>query len=137
MHDAPRFRIEGVPPVQDRKVVPHQQIAHVPFVAHRKLRLRRVRPERVEQRFALGEGEPDDVTIRPAAEEERLAAGRRIGAHERMSGADGLPHIGDFRISLAQETGAVARGVVNRDLALDRCSRSGGSASYAENMSAK
>src|SRR5712691_13249650 len=58
MHDAPRLGIERIAPMQDREIVPHEQVADLPLVAHGELRLRRVRPQRVEQRLALGHVRP-------------------------------------------------------------------------------
>src|SRR5258707_13535130 len=44
MHDAPRFRVERVAPMQYREIVPHQEIAELPFMAHDKARLRGMGP---------------------------------------------------------------------------------------------
>jgi len=53
MHDAPRVGAEGVAPVQHREVVPHQEIADLPFMAHGELGLRGMGSERIEQSFAV------------------------------------------------------------------------------------
>ena len=59
-------------------------------MAHCKSRLRRMRPKCVEQRFALGEVEAEDIGVRPSAQEECFAAGAGIGADQGVMRADGL-----------------------------------------------
>src|SRR5262249_31954977 len=58
MHDPPRAGVERIAPVQHREVVPHQQVAHPPSMAHGKARLRRVRPQCIEQGVAVGNAQP-------------------------------------------------------------------------------
>src|SRR6266496_1589279 len=53
--------VEWVAPMQHGEIVPHQEIADLPFIAHGKARLRRMCPERVEQRFALGHAEAEHI----------------------------------------------------------------------------
>ena len=57
------FGIERIAPVQDGQIVPHQHVADLPLVAHGEARLRRMRPERVEQRLALRHGEADHIAF--------------------------------------------------------------------------
>src|SRR6476646_8346478 len=120
MHDAPRLRVERIAPVQYGKIVPHQHVAHLPFVAHGEARLRRVRPECVEQRFALRHFETDYVGIRAAAEKQRLTSSLRLSAHQGMMCADRQPDVSDFLGALAQHARAVGRRIVHRDLASNR-----------------
>ena len=71
MHQAPRGGIEGIAPVQGAAVVPHHHVADAPFLAEDELRLRRVRPQRIEQRLALREFQPLDVAIAAPTEEQK------------------------------------------------------------------
>ena len=73
MHDAPRFWVERVPPMQHGEIIPHEKIADLPFVAHDKTRLRGMRPERIEQGLALDYLKAEHISIRPSAEKKRLA----------------------------------------------------------------
>src|SRR6516162_8436860 len=119
MHDAPRFRVERVPPMQHGEIIPHQKITNLPFMAHHKARLRGMGPERIEQGLALDYLKAEHISIRPPAEKQRLASGFRIGANQRMVRARGLPNVGDFLVALAQHTRAVTRSVVHRGFTLD------------------
>src|ERR1700730_5003003 len=68
MHDAPRLGVERVAPMQHREIVPHQEIADLPFMAHDKARLRGMGPERIEQGLALDHLKAKHISIRPPAE---------------------------------------------------------------------
>src|SRR5207249_4732781 len=107
IHEAPRVRVERVAPVQRAAVVPDQHGAHLPLLAKSELRLRRVRPQFVEQRFALGEREAQDVAVAPPPQEQALAAGLGVRAHEGVMRARRPPRIGELLIPLAHDTGAV------------------------------
>ena len=87
-------------------------------MAHGKSRLRRMRPKHIEQRFALGEIEAENIGVRTPAEEECFAAGIGIGADQRMMCADGLANVGDLLVAFTQMACAVARSVMHRDFAL-------------------
>ena len=80
MHNAPRFGVKRVAPMQDGEIVPHHKITDLPSMAHDKARLRCMGPERVEQGLALGHLKAKHISIRPPAEKKRLAPGFRIGA---------------------------------------------------------
>src|SRR5262245_42212692 len=69
VHDPPRLGVERVAPVQHGEVVPHQQVADLPSMAHGKARLCGVRPQRIEQGVAVGDAEPQHVGIWTPAEE--------------------------------------------------------------------
>src|SRR5215475_9616682 len=84
VHNAPRAGIEGVTPVQHREIVPHQQIADLPFVAHQEARLRCVRPQSIEQRIAIGHLHTNDIAVWAAAQKQSLSPGSRFGAYQRM-----------------------------------------------------
>src|SRR5690242_17418695 len=116
MHDAPGLGIEGIAPMQHAEIVPHENVAHLPAMAHGKARLGRMRPQRIEQAFALGQVKAEHICIRTPAEEESLAAGPWLGANERMMRANSLADVGDLFVSLAQHAGTVARGIMNRNL---------------------
>src|SRR4030081_1456558 len=73
MHDASRLGVERVAPMQHGEIVPHQEVADPPFMAHGGARLRRGGPEGVEQSFAIRYVEPRHIGIRAAAEEQRPA----------------------------------------------------------------
>jgi len=88
-------------------------------MTHSKARPRRMRPQRVEQRFALGYAEPENISVPAATKEKPLATGLRIVANDRMTGTHRLAKIGDFLVALAQYTRTVARSVVHRKFALD------------------
>ena len=85
MHDAPRIRIEGIAPVQHREIVPHEQIANLPFMIHGESLLRGMRPQCIKHLLAVGYIHADDVAVRPTAKEHRLASGFWIGAHQRVT----------------------------------------------------
>src|SRR5262245_6474700 len=106
MHDAPRLGIERVPPVQYGEIVPYQEIADLPFMAHGEARLGGMRPERVEQRLALGDFQAQHISVRPAAEEQCLAPRPGFGADQRMMRAHHLPDVGDLFVALAEYAGA-------------------------------
>src|SRR5258707_10088356 len=74
MHDPSRLRIERVAAVQDSEIVPHQHIAYLPLMAHGEPLLRRMRPQHVEQRLAVGDTHPSHVAVRPAAKKQNLSA---------------------------------------------------------------
>src|SRR5262245_35816245 len=118
MHDTSRFRIERVPPMQHRKIIPHEQIAHLPCMAHCEARLGRVRPERIEQGLAFRHVETEYVGIRSAAEKQRLPPCVRLRSDEWMMCTDRFANVGDFLVALAEHARAVGRGVVHRDPAL-------------------
>ncbi len=82
--------------------------------------------KRVEQRFALGHRQAEHIGVRPASEKQRLAAGRRLGADQRVTRSDHLANVGDFLVALAQHAGAVGGGIVHRDLALHGLLQLGG-----------
>src|SRR5260221_260607 len=84
MHYAARIGIEGIAPVQGAAVIPDHEIADFPLLAECESRLRRMRPERIEQRLAFLELEPHDVAVAPPAEEQALAPGFRMRAHQPM-----------------------------------------------------
>src|SRR6476646_836856 len=107
VHDASRLRVERIAPVQYCKVVPHQHVAHLPFVTHCETRLCRVRPECVDQRFAFRHFKADYIGIRATAEKQRLTPSLRLGAHPGMMCADRLPDVSDFLVALAQHARAV------------------------------
>src|SRR5262249_50652690 len=79
VHDAPRLGIERVAPMQHGKIVPHQEVADLPLMGQREARLRRVSPERIQQGFALGDLEANDVGIWPPAEKQRFAPRSGLG----------------------------------------------------------
>src|SRR5215471_11344802 len=89
-------------------------------MAHGKARLRRMRPKPIEQRFALGEIEAENIGVRTPAKEECFVAGARVGADQRMMCADGLANVDDLLIAFTQMACAVARSVMHRNLSLRR-----------------
>src|SRR5262249_62399918 len=107
VHQAPCLGIKRVATMQHGEIVPHQEIANLPLVAHDKVRLRRMLPQRVEQRFAFSHAETAHVSVGTATKEKRFATSLRIGANHRMMRPDRLANIGDFLVSLAQHTGTV------------------------------
>src|SRR5215469_3309564 len=78
-----------------------------------------MRPQRVEQRFALGHAKTEHVSVRTTTEEERLAATLGIGANYWMMRAYRLANIGDVLVTLAQHTRTVVRSIVHRDFAFN------------------
>src|SRR5260370_17065899 len=96
MHDAPRFGVERVAPMQHGEIIPHQKIADLPFMAHDKARLRGMGPERIEQGLALDHLKAKHISIRPPAEKKRLAPGFWIGPTQRILPARVLPHSTHF-----------------------------------------
>src|SRR5882762_2246250 len=84
VHEAPRVRIERVAPVQRAAVVPDQHVAHLPLLAEGELALSRVRPQFVEQRFALDQFHADDIAVAPPPEKEAGAPGLGMRADERV-----------------------------------------------------
>src|SRR5262245_18814754 len=65
MHDAPRIRIEGIAPVQHREIVPHEQIANLPFMIHGEPLLCGMCPQCIKHLFAVGYIHADDVAVWP------------------------------------------------------------------------
>src|SRR5262249_59062954 len=100
--------------MQGAAVVPEEEIAGFPLLAERVFGPGGVRPELVEQRFALVELEADDVAVAPASEEQALAAGLGMRTHQRMPRAGRLARIGDLLVALAHDSCAVVARVVDR-----------------------
>src|SRR5258706_10702776 len=112
MHKTPRVRIERIAPVQRAAVVPDQDVARPPLLAESELASRRVRPQFVEEGFALVQLHADDVAVAPAPEKEAGAPGLGMRADERVLRARRLARIGHILIALAPDAGAVVGGVV-------------------------
>jgi hypothetical protein len=53
VHEAPRGRVESVSSMERAAVVPKEKIADTPLLPEGEARLRGMRPEFIEQRFAL------------------------------------------------------------------------------------
>src|SRR5258705_3084216 len=119
MHQATRGRIERVSPVQRAAVVPDQHVSHPPLLAEHVLGSGGVRPEFVEQCFALVQVHSDDGAVAPAAEEQTLAAGLRMRADERMARSGRFARVGHFRVAFAPHSSAVVSRVVDRLAAFD------------------
>src|SRR5579863_7655194 len=102
VHDAAALRIERIAAVHHATVVPQDQVARPPLLVPLEFRLRRMRPQRVEQGFALCERQPRDVGVAAAAEEQGLLAGNRMSANDRVLGADRLAGIGGVDKAAAQ-----------------------------------
>src|ERR1041384_1137833 len=100
--------------MQRAGVGPHDQIADFPLLSERMCGPGGVRPKLVEQRFALGEIEADDVAVAPAPEEQARPSGLRMRAHQRMPRAGRLAWIGDLLVALAHDSGTVVGRVVDR-----------------------
>src|SRR3981081_4080926 len=103
MHHAARVGIEGIAPVQGAAVIPDHEIADLPLLAECESRLRRMRPERIEQGLAFFELEPHDVAVAPPAEEKALAPGFRMRAHQPMVCAGSAAWIGHVVVAFALE----------------------------------
>ena len=65
-------------------VVPEHDIAHLPTPTNRKLRACRARIQEVEQYPAFGRTKLVDMSGEPAVDEQPLAPGDRMGAHDRV-----------------------------------------------------
>ena len=78
-----------------------------------------MRPQRIEQRLAFLKLQPDDVAVPPSAEEQALAPGFRMRAHQPVACAGSATRIGHVVVAFALEAGAVVGGVVNRLQSLD------------------
>src|SRR3984957_9392137 len=108
VHDAARRSVERIAPVHHAAIVPQDQIAGSPLLIPGEFVARRVLPQRVEQRLAVGERKTGDIGVAAAAEIQRLSARHRMGADNRMLGTHGLRRVGCVDIAAAQFTGAVA-----------------------------
>ena len=108
MHQPSRIRVEFIAAVQDTAIVPHDEIADAPLLIPGEFGLARVFPQCIEQGFAVSEVKALDVGVAAAAEKQRLAAGDRMGADDRMVGAGSLARIADLGIAAAQFAGTVA-----------------------------
>src|SRR6266446_9847324 len=75
-------------------IVPPHQIADTPILTPGEFLLRRMRPKKVQEAFALRDRKADDVGIDPASEEQRPATGFRMGADERLACPGHLCHVG-------------------------------------------
>src|SRR3977135_1781693 len=113
MHDAPRMGIEGSAPVQHREIVPHEQIANLPFVMHGESLLRGMRPQCIKHLLAVDYIHADDVAVWPTAKEHRPASGFWIRAPQRVPRPHRLADVGNLLVSLAQKTGTIARSVMD------------------------
>src|SRR5580765_4003972 len=89
-------------------------------MTHGEALLRGVCPQRIKQLLAIGYTHSHDVAVRSTAEEQRLASCFWISAHERVARPYRLAHVAYLLVSLAQKSGTITRGIMNRDLALDR-----------------
>src|SRR6267378_6225484 len=107
MHQPALARIEAVTPMQRAAVVPKNHVTFAPFLAKGELRLRCMRPERIEQRFALIERHSQYIAIAPTSQEESRSAGFRMHSHERVVRARRLARIRNFLVPLAHLSGAV------------------------------
>src|SRR5258706_16267201 len=101
MHYAARVGIEGIAPVQGAAVIPDHEIADLPLLAECESRLRRMRPERIEQGLAFLELEPDDVAVEPPAEEQALEPGFGVLFHHPMVSAGSAARIGHVVVAFA------------------------------------
>src|SRR6185436_977818 len=108
MHQPPRLRVECVAPVHSATVVPDDQVADFPFLVPREALLRSMRPKFIEQVLAFGQRQADDVSVAPAAEVQRVAAGHGMGADQRVYRARRLARVGDVLEAFAQLARAVA-----------------------------
>lgn len=73
-------------------VVADNDLTELPFVPIAEPTLRRVRPEFVEQRFALLQSHARDVAVGTVGEEDRLVAGR----HRLVLGLPRIRHFGEI-----------------------------------------
>ena len=94
--------------MQHREIVPHEQIAGLPFVAHHEALLRGVRPQSIKQGLAVGHLHTNDVAVRTAAEKQRPSPGSRFGAHQRMPRSYRLLDVAYPLEAFAQEAGTIA-----------------------------
>jgi hypothetical protein len=76
--------VERVAHVRAAAVVPHDDVAVAPRVAIHELRPRHVRPQASEQPIALRHAAALDVAVADATEEQRVAAGLRVRADDRV-----------------------------------------------------
>src|SRR5689334_6653658 len=113
-------RVERRALVHHAPVVPHQQVADVPLLKPRELFACGMRPQSIEQRFALFERQPDNVAQRPSAQIERTAVRHRMADHDRMHRAGRFSRITHVLVTLAQLPGTVATRVVLDLPAFDR-----------------
>src|SRR5262249_7671010 len=118
VHDAPGLRIERIASVQHGKIVPQQESSELPPVAEGEPRLRRMRPQSIEQRLTLGHLKAEHVSVRTTPQKERLAAGGGLGADQWMASPHCLPNVRNWLVALAEHSRTVGRCVVHRDLVL-------------------
>src|SRR5262249_51537279 len=93
VHDAPGLGIERVAAVQHGKIVAHQEVSDLPPLASGEPRLRRMRPQSIEQRLTLGHLKAEHVSVRTTPQKERLASGGRRGADQRMVSPHCFPNV--------------------------------------------
>ena len=93
MHAAAAVAGEAVAAMHGAAVVPDDQIADLPPLGPGELVARGMRPELVQQRLALLQRQRRDVGAEAAAEEQRLAPGLGMGAHDRVDGARQIARI--------------------------------------------
>jgi len=85
MHHAPCIGVERVAPVHHATIVPEKKVALAPMVRKCVLRLGRMRPQQIEQLFALGDRQAFDVTIAAATEKQGASSRHGVYSHERMA----------------------------------------------------
>src|ERR1700732_2473409 len=119
VHQPAALRIELVAAMQRAAIVPHDEVADLPALMPGQLRARRMAPQFVEQPFALFERHPLDIGVAAAAEKERLAAGHRMSANDRVAGARPLARIAHLIHAAAQFARTVAARIVAAEAALD------------------
>ena len=95
--------------MQHAAVVPDHDVAGQPVLAPDEPLLDGVRPEFVEQRFRFFNAETDQVRVGTTAQVERVPAGFRVRANERMYRSGGRAHIRDRRVTGS----AVTPGIVS------------------------
>src|SRR5712671_7413304 len=85
VHQPASCGVQGVAAMHGAAIVPPYQIADAPILTPREFLLRRMRPEKVQEAFALRDRKADDIGIDPASKEQRLATGFRMGADDRLA----------------------------------------------------
>src|SRR3954469_19335960 len=99
MHQAAGVGIEGIATVQGAAVVPHHEVADLPYLAESELGLRRMRPELVEELLAFVERHADDPAVPAPAEEQTLASGLGMPLDQRVARARRFAGIGHVLVA--------------------------------------
>ncbi len=117
------FVVERLAPVQGATVVPHDEIAGLPLMTPDERIARGVRPQSVQQCFAFLEREPDDIAVQAPAEEQGLAPGFRVRAHQGVVTSRRLSRVRHLVIAGPEHADGVRRDVMDRLAPADLCLR--------------